>query len=73
MSGQFEDPPPNSGNGPPVPIGQEVGWTPRLGLGDVQKRKFLKILPGLELRPLVVQILVTRCTDYTIPSPVTII
>jgi hypothetical protein len=36
---------------PPVPIGYEVGWTPRASLDDVEKKKFLT-LPGLKLRPL---------------------
>jgi hypothetical protein len=30
---------------------EEVGWIPRAGLDDVEKRKFF-IIQGLELRPL---------------------
>jgi hypothetical protein len=42
------------------------GWVdPRAGLDDVEKRKFLN-LPGLELRPSVVQPVASRYTDYTI-------
>jgi hypothetical protein len=40
------------------------GWVDlRAGLDDVEKRKFLA-LPGLELRPLVVQQVASRYTDY---------
>jgi hypothetical protein len=45
-------------------IGSWVG--PRAGL-DVEKRKFLT-LPGLEFRPLVVQPVASRYTDYSIPA-----
>jgi hypothetical protein len=34
-----------------VPIGKKVGYTPRAGLADIEKWKFLT-LSGLELRPL---------------------
>jgi hypothetical protein len=62
VSGQLHAPaalPP--GKGPPVPIGQEVGWTPE----TVWTRwgKFLT-LPGFELDPSVVQPVVSRYTDY---------
>jgi hypothetical protein len=40
----------------------------RVGLDDVEKRKFLT-LPGFELRPLVVQPVASRYTDYVIPAP----
>jgi hypothetical protein len=40
------------------------GWVgPRAGLDDVEKRKFLT-LPGLELRPSVVQPVASRYIDY---------
>jgi hypothetical protein len=43
------------------------GWVdPRVGLDDVEKRKFLT-LPGLELDLLVVQPVPSRYTDYAIP------
>jgi hypothetical protein len=41
---------------------------PRAGLDDVEKKKFLS-LPGLEIRPLVVQPVASRYTDYVIPAP----
>jgi hypothetical protein len=45
--------------------------SPRAGLDDVEKRKFL-ILPGLELRPLlVVQPVGSRYTNCAIPAQVT--
>jgi hypothetical protein len=45
------------------------GWVdPRAGLDDVEKRKFF-ILPGLELRPSVVQLVPGRYTDWVIPAP----
>jgi hypothetical protein len=40
---------------------------PRAGLDDVEKRKFL-ILPGLELRPSVVQPVASSYTDCAIPA-----
>jgi hypothetical protein len=40
---------------------------PRTGMDDVQKRKFLT-LPGLELRPSLVQPVASRYTDYAIPA-----
>jgi hypothetical protein len=40
---------------------------PRAGLDDVKKRKFLT-LPGLELRPSVVQPVASRYTDWAIPA-----
>jgi hypothetical protein len=44
------------------------GWVgPRAGLDDMDKRKFLT-LPRLELRPLVVQPVARRYTDYAIPA-----
>jgi hypothetical protein len=42
---------------------------PRAGLDDVKKRKFLT-LPGLELRPPLVQPVASRYTDYVIPAPI---
>jgi hypothetical protein len=43
------------------------GWVdPRVGLDDVEKRRFLP-LQGLELRPLCR--LASHCTDYAIPAP----
>jgi hypothetical protein len=39
------------GKEPPVPIGWEVGWTPRASLDDLEKRKNSPP-PRLELRPL---------------------
>jgi hypothetical protein len=47
-------------------IGDWVG--PRAGLDDVEKRKFLT-LPGLELRLLVFQPVVSRYADCAIPAP----
>jgi hypothetical protein len=45
------------------------GWVDsRAGLDDVKKRKFLTI-PGLILRPLGRQPVVSRYTDYDIPAP----
>jgi hypothetical protein len=45
------------------------GWlNPRAG-PDSLKRKFLT-LPGLELRPLVVQLVACRYTDCAIPAPI---
>jgi hypothetical protein len=44
------------------------GWVgPRAGLDDVEKGKFLT-LQVLELRPLVVQPVANRYTDYAIPT-----
>jgi hypothetical protein len=40
----------------------------RAGPDDLEKRKFLT-LPGLELRPSVVQPVSSRYTDYAIPAP----
>jgi hypothetical protein len=40
---------------------------PRAGLDDVENRKFLT-LPGLELRPSVVQPTASRSADYVIPD-----
>jgi hypothetical protein len=46
-----------------------IGWVdPRPGLDDAEKRKFLTP-QGLELRPLVVQPLASRYTDYANPAP----
>jgi hypothetical protein len=43
--------------------------SPRAGLDEVEKGKFL-LLPGLELRPPPdVQSLASRCTDCAIPAP----
>jgi hypothetical protein len=41
---------------------------PRAGVDDIEKRKFLT-LPGLKLRPSVVQPVPSRYTDYAIPVP----
>jgi hypothetical protein len=40
---------------------------PRAGLDDVEKRIFLT-LPGLELRPLILEPVASCCTDYPIPA-----
>jgi hypothetical protein len=40
----------------------------RAGLDDLEKRTFLT-LPGLELRPPVVQPVASRYTNYAIPAP----
>jgi hypothetical protein len=40
----------------------------KAGLDDLEKRKFLT-LPGLELRPSVVQPVASRYTDYAISAP----
>jgi hypothetical protein len=43
------------------------GWvSPRAGLGNVEKRKFLT-LPGLDSDPSVVQPIASRYPDYAIP------
>jgi hypothetical protein len=42
---------------------------PRPGLDDVEKRKFLT-LPGLELDSSVVQPVVSRYIDYSVPAPI---
>jgi hypothetical protein len=60
---------------PPVksPSGSDSigGWVgPRVGLDDVEKRKFVT-LQGLELRPSAVQPVASRCTDCAILTPVT--
>jgi hypothetical protein len=47
-------------------IGDRVD--PRAGRDDVKKRKFFT-LPGLELRPSVVQPVASRYADYAIPAP----
>jgi hypothetical protein len=47
-------------------IGDWVGL--RAGLDDLEERKFLT-LPGLELRPSVVQPVASSYTDYAIPAP----
>jgi hypothetical protein len=44
---------------------------PRAGLGDPERRRFLT-LPGLELRPLVIQPVVSLYTDYGIRLSVNI-
>jgi hypothetical protein len=45
------------------------GWVDlRAGLDDLEKRIFLT-LPGLELRPSIVQPVASRYTDYSIPAP----
>jgi hypothetical protein len=45
------------------------GWVdPRAGLDDMEKRTFLT-LPGLQLRPSVVQPVASRYTVYVIPAP----
>jgi hypothetical protein len=41
---------------------------PRASLDDVKKREIL-ILPGLEIRPSVVQPVASRYTDYAIAAP----
>jgi hypothetical protein len=41
---------------------------PRTGLDDIEKRKFLT-LPGLELRPIVIQPAASRYTDCAIATP----
>jgi hypothetical protein len=46
-----------------VPIGLESGWAPKVDLDGIKKRKFLT-LPGLKLRPLVVQPLASRCANF---------
>jgi hypothetical protein len=58
-----------SGKEPPVPIGYEVGWVPRAGLGDVEKKKFFTLL-GLERDLLVVQPVANHYTDYVMPAPI---
>jgi hypothetical protein len=40
---------------------------PTAGLGDFEKRKFLT-LPGVELRPLSIQLVASRYTDYATPA-----
>jgi hypothetical protein len=64
VSGQLHAPaalPP--GKEPPVPIGQEVGWT-----SEPVKWKFLTP-PGLEQDSSVVQPVASRYTDCAIPAP----
>jgi hypothetical protein len=49
------------------------GWmSPEDGLNDKEKRKFL-ILPGLELRPSVIQPIASRYANYAKVAPSTVI
>jgi hypothetical protein len=68
VSGQLHDP----AALPPEEIAPGTHWIGgwvghRAGLDDVEKRKFCT-LPGLELRPLGLQAVASRYTDWAIES-----
>jgi hypothetical protein len=54
---------------PPVPIRQEVGWTPQSRSGRREEEKILDLTGTRNSEPSVVQHIASRYTNYAIPVP----